>query len=118
TVTSPQLSRARWRAFPIPVSILPMNAIVLDPVTRAHSERFFFLRLRLIVLAVLTTVLAFYAWELGPGGVLAAVFTAIATIWLIGVWRMARLLEVGPAELRAFRPGGWIAGSALAGAGG
>ena len=38
---------ASWPIFAIAVSILPMNAIVLDPVTRAHSERFFFLRLRL-----------------------------------------------------------------------
>ena len=93
-----------------------MNAIVLDPVTRAHSERFFFLRLRLIVLAVLTTVLAFYASEMGLVGVMAAVFTAISTIWLVGVWRMARLLEVGWIELRAFRPVGWIAVSTLAAA--
>ncbi len=34
---------ASWPIFAIAVSILPMNAIVLDPVTRAHSERFFFL---------------------------------------------------------------------------
>ena len=93
-----------------------MNAIVLDPVTRAHSERFFFLRLRLIVLGVLTTVLALYAPELGLVGVMAAVFTAISTIWLVGVWRMSRLLEVGRTELRAFRPVGWIAVSALAAA--
>ena len=107
---------ASWPIFAIAVSILPMNAIVLDPVTRAHSERFFFLRLRLIVLAVLTTVLALYAPELGLVGVMAAVFTAISTIWLVGVWRMARLLEVGRTELRAFRPVGWIAVSALAAA--
>ncbi len=85
-----------------------MNAIVLDPATRAHSERFFFLRLRLLVLGILTTVLALYASELGLVGVMGAVFTAIASIWLIGVWRMARLLQVGPSELRAFRPVGWI----------
>ena len=56
---------ASWPIFAIAVSILPMNAIVLDPVTRAHSERFFFLRLRLIVLAVLTAVLALYAPQAG-----------------------------------------------------
>jgi len=107
---------ASWPIFAIAVAILPMNAIVLDPVTRAHSERFFFLRLRLIVLAVLTTVLALYAPVLGLVGVMAAVFTAISTIWLAGVWRMSRLLGVGRAELRAFRPVGWIAVSALAAA--
>ena len=41
---------ASWPIFAIAVMVLPMNAIVLDPVTRAHSERFFFLRLRLVVL--------------------------------------------------------------------
>ena len=68
------------------------------------------------MLAVLTTVLAFYASELGVVGVMGAVFTAISTIWLVGVWRMSRLLEVGRAELRAFRPVGWIAVSTIAAA--
>jgi O-antigen/teichoic acid export membrane protein len=95
---------ASWPVFAIAVMILPLNAIVLDPVTRAHSQRFFFLRLRLVVLAVLTTVLAFYAAEMGLAGVIGAVFTAIATIWLIAVWRMAHLLEVGRKELRSFHP--------------
>jgi len=107
---------ASWPIFAIAVSILPMNAIVLDPATRAHSERFFFLRLRLVVLGALTTVLALYASELGLVGVMAAVFTAISTIWLIGVYRMYRLLEVGRTELREFRPVGWIAVSTLAAA--
>jgi len=107
---------ASWPVFAIAVMILPMNAIVLDPVTRAHSERFFFLRLRVAVLAVLTLVLAFYAFELGLVGVMAAVFTAVSCIWVVGVWRMARLLEVGRADLRAFRPIAWTAGAAIAAA--
>jgi O-antigen/teichoic acid export membrane protein len=105
---------ASWPIFAIAVLILPMNAIVLDPATRAHSERFFFLRLRLLVLGVLTTVLAFSAFELGLVGVMAAVFTATATIWLIGVWRMWRLLQMGPTELRAFGPVGRIAVATIA----
>ena len=108
---------ASWPIFAIAVMILPMNAIVLDPATRAHSERFFFLCLRLTVLGVLTTVLALYASELGLVGVMASVFAAIASIWLVGVWRMWRLLEVGRAELRAFRPVGWIAASTFVAAG-
>jgi O-antigen/teichoic acid export membrane protein len=107
---------ASWPIFAIAVMILPLNAIVLDPVTRAHSQRFFFLRLRLIVLGILTTVLAFYAAELGLAGVMAAVFTAIATIWLIGVWRMAKFLEVGRVELRAFHPVVKIAAASVAAA--
>ncbi len=107
---------ASWPIFAIAVMILPLNAIVLDPVTRAHSERFFFLRLRLLVLAILTTVLAFYAAELGLVGVMGAVFTAIAIMWLIGVWRMAKLLEVGRAELRAFLPVAKIAVASVAAA--
>jgi O-antigen/teichoic acid export membrane protein len=108
---------ASWPIFAIAVCLLPMNAIVLDPVTRAHSERFYFLRLRLIVLGVLTAVLATRAPELGLVGVRASVFVAIATIWTIGVVRMVRLLEIGLAELRSFRPVGWIAASAIVAAG-
>ena len=108
---------ASWPIFAIAVMVLPMNAIVLDPVTRALQ--------RALLLpaacgsscsAVLTTVLAFYAAELGLVGVMAAVFTAVLSIWLIGVWRMSRLLEIGRAELRAFRPVGWIAVSTIAAA--
>ncbi len=108
---------ASWPIFAIAVMVLPMNAIVLDPVTRAYSERFYFLRVRLVALAVLTTVLAFYSAELGLAGVMGALFTAVLSIWLIGVWRMIRLLEIGRAELRAFRPMGWIAVASIAAGG-
>jgi O-antigen/teichoic acid export membrane protein len=104
---------ASWPIFAIAVCVLPMNAIVLDPVTRAHSERFFFLRLRLAVLAVLTVLLATRSPELGLVGVMAAVFTAVAVIWVVGVVRMARLLEIGRVELRRFHAVGWIAASAV-----
>jgi O-antigen/teichoic acid export membrane protein len=104
---------ASWPIFALAVMVLPMNAIVLDPVTRAYSERFFFLRVRLVVLAALTTVLALYSFELGLVGVMGAVFSAVTCIWLVGVWRMVRLLEVGRAELGAFRPIAWIAVAAV-----
>jgi hypothetical protein len=85
-------------------------------VTRAYSERFFFLRVRLVVLAALTTVLALYSFEIGLVGVMGAVLAAATCIWLIGVWRMVRLLGVGRAELRSFHPIAWIAVAAAAGA--
>jgi O-antigen/teichoic acid export membrane protein len=107
---------ASWPIFAIAVCVLPMNAIVLDPVTRAHGERFFFLRLRLAVLAVLTVLLATRSPELGLVGVMAAVFTAVTAIWIVGVIRMARLLEIGRSELRRFHPVAWIAVSSIAAA--
>jgi O-antigen/teichoic acid export membrane protein len=104
---------ASWPIFAIAVMILPMNAIVLDPVTRAYSERFFFLRVRIAVLAALTIVLATSTARLGLVGTMAAVYAAVATIWLVGVWRMVRLFAVGRDEWRAFAPVARIAVAAV-----
>jgi O-antigen/teichoic acid export membrane protein len=100
-----------WPIFAISILVLPLNAIVLDPVTRAHSQRFFFLRLRLAILAALTLLLWTSARELGLVGIIAAVVAAPILIWIVGVVRMVRLLEVGPSELRLFGHVGWIAAS-------
>jgi O-antigen/teichoic acid export membrane protein len=105
-----------WPIFAISILVLPLNAIVLDPVTRAHDQRFFFLSLRLSILAALTLLLWTSAPALGLVGIIAAVVTGPVLIWIVGVVRMARLLEVGAAELRLFRHVGWIAASSLAAA--
>jgi O-antigen/teichoic acid export membrane protein len=107
---------ASWPIFAIAVMVLPMNAIVLDPVTRAYSERFFFLRVRVAVLVALTLVLATSTARLGLVGTITAVYMAVASIWLIGVWRMVRLFAIGREEWRAFAPIGRIAVAAIAAA--
>jgi O-antigen/teichoic acid export membrane protein len=105
---------ASWPIFAISVLALPLNAIVLDPATRAHSERFFFLRMRLVVLAVLTLILWSSAARLGLVGTIAVVVGASYLTWAISLYRMIRLLEVGRADLVGFRHVGWIAASTVA----
>jgi hypothetical protein len=106
-----------WPIFAISILVLPLNAIVLDPVTRAHGQRFFFLGLRLAILAVITVVLWTSARELGLVGIIGVVVAGPIAIWIVGVARMAQLLSVGAAELRLFRPVALIGVSTLAAAG-
>jgi O-antigen/teichoic acid export membrane protein len=106
---------ASWPIFAISVLALPLNAIVLDPVTRAHGERFFFLRMRLVVLGAITLILWTSAARLGLAGTIAVVVGASYCTWGIGLYRMIRLLEVRRADLALFRHVGWIAAATAAG---
>ena len=105
---------ASWPIFAISVLALPLNAIVLDPATRAHSERFFFLRMRLAVLAVVTLILWTSAVRLGLVGTIAIVVAASYFTWTVGLYRMIRLLGVRRADLYLFRHVAWIGAATLA----
>jgi O-antigen/teichoic acid export membrane protein len=93
-----------WPIFAVSLLPLPLSVLVLDPVTRAHEERFFFLRLRVAVLAAVVTVLWTSASALGLVGVISVVVAATYFMWVVAAIRMARLLSVQAADLVRFRP--------------
>ncbi len=92
-----------WPVFAVALTMVPFNVIVLDPVIRAHEQRYFILRLRLVLFLVLTAALWFGAASLGLVGVIAAVVAANLAGWLVSVVRMARMLEMRRSDLRLFR---------------
>ena len=100
---------ASWPIFAVSLLPLPLSVIVLDPVLRAHEERFFFLRLRVAVLVVVVTILATSAERLGLVGVIGVVVSATFFTWSVGAIRMARLLSARAADVVRFRPVGAIA---------
>ncbi|MEZ5286675.1 MAG: oligosaccharide flippase family protein [Vicinamibacterales bacterium] len=92
-----------WPIFAVALTVVPFSIIVLDPVTRALQERYFFLRLRITVFTVLMVILWTQAEQLGLLGIITAVVAANLFGWSVAVWRMARLLQVRRADLRLFR---------------
>lgn len=106
-----------WPILAISMAVIPFNVIVLEPVTRAQSERYFILRMRLLLFAGLTAVLWFFSRQLGLVGIISAVTATFLVGWGIAAWRMVRLLEMGMQDLRLFADVGRIAVAAgLAGA--
>lgn len=91
-----------WPIFAISMTTLPLGIIVLDPVTRAHSERYFFLWLRIALFAALALVLWRFTEALGMIGVITVVMIVSALGWLVSVVRMARLLKATRRDLALF----------------
>jgi O-antigen/teichoic acid export membrane protein len=106
-----------WPIFAVSLTLLPFGVLVLDPVTRAHDQRFFMLRLRLALLAAVTVVLWQWSSDLGLVGVIATVVAAqVAGIAFTAI-RMARMLGMRRSDLRLFAGVGRAAASAAAAAG-
>ena len=101
-----------WPIFAVSLLPLPLSVLVLDPVVRAHEERFFFLGLRIVVLAVVVAILWTSAHSLGLVGVISVVVASTYVTWSVGAIRMARLLSMRAADLKRFRPVAAIALSA------
>jgi O-antigen/teichoic acid export membrane protein len=101
-----------WPIFAVSLLPLPLSVLVLAPVTRAHEERFFFLWLRIVVLAVVVTILWTSAHSLGLVGVISVVVASTYFTSIVGAIRMARLLSMRAADLERFRPVAAIALSA------
>jgi O-antigen/teichoic acid export membrane protein len=120
-VTGPELIRllftdrylASWPIFAISLTVLPFSVLVLDPVTRAHSERYFFVRFRIVLFIALTATLWFASEALGLYGIIAAVVGAHLTGWFIAAVRMARLLEARRRDAALFADVGRIAAAAI-----
>ena len=102
-----------WPIFAVARLMIPLSVIVLDPITRAHEERFFFLRLRMAVLAVVIVVLWAGAPRIGLVGVISVVVGAGMFTWSVAVIRMARMLGFGARDLPLFRPVALIAASSV-----
>lgn len=101
-----------WPIFAVSLLPLPLSVLVLAPVIRAHEERFFFLWLRIVVLAVVVTILWTSAHALGLVGVIAVVVASTYFTSIVAAIRMARLLSMRAADLQLFRPVAAIALSA------
>ena len=86
---------ASWPIFVINLTLLPVSILVLDPILRAYADqRYFLLRLRLGLIALLLVALWFASAWLGLIGIISVVvFASLAERVLTGV-RMGRIVGV------------------------
>lgn len=88
---------ASWPIFAVYLTMIPLSMAVnaYDPIVRAYAEqRYFLLRLRLILFLMLFATLWFGTQKLGMVGVIAVVVGTALIERIIMVGRMASILEV------------------------
>jgi O-antigen/teichoic acid export membrane protein len=104
-----------WPIFAVNLTLLPLGIVLLDPLFRAYErERYFLLRLRLVLAAVLIATLWLFTARLGLVGVIAVVVATAAFERTVMAIHFARLLGVTARDLVLLRDVGKIAIGALA----
>jgi O-antigen/teichoic acid export membrane protein len=103
-----------WPIFAVNLTLLPLGIVLLDPLYRAFErERYFLLRLRLVLAAILVLSLWFFTARLGLLGVIGLV-VAIATLErAVMASHFCRLLGVTARDVVLLRDIGKLAISAL-----
>jgi len=91
---------ASWPIFAVNLTLLPLNALLLDPIFRAYSsERFFLLRLRIVLILAQAAVLFVWTRQLGLVGVISLVVVANIIERSITAFHFGRLLGVSRKHL-------------------
>lgn len=104
-----------WPIFAVNLTLLPLGIVLLDPLYRAYQrERFFLLRLRLILAAVLILTLWFFTARLGLRGVIALVVAIAVFERAVMTVHFCRLLNVTASDAVLLRDVGKLAVAALA----
>jgi O-antigen/teichoic acid export membrane protein len=106
---------ASWPLFAVYMLVIPFGVIVLDPITRAYAtQRFFLLKLRLVLFAVTIGVLAAGAHRFGLLGTVA-VMVAVQIAGTLGAGiRLSHVMGLGRKDFRQFGVLWRIGGAALA----
>lgn len=103
-----------WPIFALNMTLLPLGIVLLDPLYRAFErERFFLLRVRIFLAAVLTLALWLFTARLGPRGVIGIVILIAAFERVIMGLHFGRLLGVKLGDMILLADIGKIAITAL-----
>ena len=104
-----------WPIFAVNLTLLPLGIVLLDPLYRAFErERYFLLRLRLILAAVLILSLWLFTARLGLLGVIGLVVAIAAFERAVMAIHFGRLLGVTARDVVLLRDIGKLASAALA----
>lgn len=104
-----------WPIFAVNLTLLPLGIVLLDPLYRAFEhERYFLLRLRLVLAAALILSLWFFTTRLGLLGVIGLVIAVAACERAVMATHFCRLLGVTARDLVLVRDIGRLAIAALA----
>jgi O-antigen/teichoic acid export membrane protein len=104
-----------WPIFAANLTLLPLGVLLLDPLYRAYErERYFLLRLRLGLAAVLILTLWLFTARLGLLGVISAVVVIAAFERVVMAHHFCHLLGVTAHDLVLLRDAGKVGLAALA----
>ena len=105
---------ASWPIFAVNLTLLPLGILLLDPLYRAFErERYFLLRVRLLLAAILILTLWLATARIGLRGVIASVVLVAITERAIMAIHFARLLGVTARDLVLLRDAGKLAIASL-----
>ena len=104
-----------WPIFTLNLTLLPFGIVLLDPLYRAYQgERYFLLRLRMALAAILIATLWLFTARLGLLGVIAVVVSIAVFERAVMAMHFARLLGVTARDVVLLRDIGKLAVAALA----
>jgi hypothetical protein len=104
-----------WPIFAVNLTLLPLGIVLLDPLYRAFQrERYFLLRLRFLLAAVLIVTLWLFTARLGLLGAIAVVVMIATTERAVMAVHFCRLLGVKVHDLALLRDVGKLGVAALA----
>ncbi len=104
-----------WPIFAVNLTLLPLGIVLLDPLYRAFErERYFLLRLRLALAAVLIVALWLFTARLGLLGVIGVVVSIAATERAVMAIHFGKLLGITGRDLVLLRDVAKLASAALA----
>ena len=84
-----------WPVFAINLTLLPLSIILFDPLYRAHAEqRYFLIRLRIVLFAMLVPMLWFGTARFGLVGAISAVVIVSLAERVAAIIRFSRILGV------------------------
>ena len=99
-----------WPIFAVNLTLLPLNAILLDPLFRAYqSERLFLLRLRVGLVGALMIALSLSTRQLGLIGVISLVIAAGVLERVVAAIHFGKLLGITRREISLIRDFGKLA---------
>jgi O-antigen/teichoic acid export membrane protein len=106
-----------WPIFAINITMVPAGVLVLDPILRAYAEqRYFLLKLRIVLIAALLATLWFATERLGLVGTIAAVICVALVERAVTAIRMGRIIGLTRGDLYLLKGVGKAAIAAIAAA--
>lgn len=104
-----------WPVFAVYLTVIPLGVIVLDPITRAFAaQRYFLLKLRVVLFALMTVTFAFGITRLGLLGTIAVVVLAQVAGMFGAAWRLSSVMRLRRRDYSVFAPLLHIAAASLA----
>lgn len=106
-----------WPVFAVNITMIPLGILALDPILRAYAEqRYFVLKLRIVLVSALLAILWFGTSRLGPTGTISIVVCVAIVERLATTIRMASIVGVSRRDFALLRDVGKLAFAATAAA--